>query len=66
MIVELAASGMSVLLISSEMEEVIGLAHRVVVMRRGRQVATLEEDNLREESILHSAFGSQGDPVGAA
>ena len=38
-LVELAADGRGVILISSELEEVLGLAHRVLVMRRGRIVA---------------------------
>ena len=41
---ELASKGLGVLLISSELEEVIGLSHRVLVMRRGRLVAELEGD----------------------
>ena len=39
---ELAADGLGVLLISSELEEILGLAHRVLVMRRGRIVAELD------------------------
>ncbi len=38
---ELAAQGLGVLLISSELEEVLGLAHRVLVVRAGRIVAEL-------------------------
>jgi ABC-type sugar transport system ATPase subunit len=59
LIVSLAASGMGVLLISSEIEEVLGLAHRVLVMRRGRIVAELSDDELNEELILRAAFGSE-------
>ena len=33
--------GMAILLISSEIEEIVGLAHRVLVMRAGRLVADL-------------------------
>src|SRR5205823_14162219 len=44
LIVELADQGMAVLLISSELEEVIGLAHRVLVMRRGRIVAEYDSE----------------------
>ena len=41
----LAADGLGViLLISSELEEILGLAHRVLVMRRGALVAELEGD----------------------
>jgi ABC-type sugar transport system ATPase subunit len=58
LIVSLAAEGMAVLLISSEIEEVLGLCHRVLVMRRGRIVAELSGDELREDSVLRAAFGS--------
>jgi ABC-type sugar transport system ATPase subunit len=52
----LAEEGMAVLLISSEHEEVLGLAHRVLVMRAGRIVAELEGDAMNEESLLRAAF----------
>jgi ABC-type sugar transport system ATPase subunit len=64
LIVSLAASGMGVLLISSEIEEILGLSHRVLVMRRGRIVAEFAEDDLDEEPILRAAFGSE--PAAAA
>ena len=41
----LAEQGMAVLLISSEHEEVLGLAHRVLVMRGGRIVAELDREH---------------------
>ena len=63
LIVSLAAVGMGVLLISSEIEEILGLAHRVLVMRRGRIVAEFAEADLAEEPILRAAFGSE--PAGA-
>jgi ABC-type sugar transport system ATPase subunit len=56
---ELAERGMAILLISSELEELVGLAHRVVVMSRGAQVTTLEGDDVREDTILHAAFGQE-------
>jgi rhamnose transport system ATP-binding protein len=52
----LAAEGLGVLLISSELEEVLGLAHRVLVMRRGRIVAELAGDAISEGAILAAAF----------
>jgi simple sugar transport system ATP-binding protein/ribose transport system ATP-binding protein len=52
----LAADGLGVLLISSELEEVIGLAHRVLVMRRGRLVDELVGDAIAEGAILAAAF----------
>jgi ABC-type sugar transport system ATPase subunit len=57
----LAAQGVGVLLISSEIEEVIGLAHRVLVVRAGRIVAELEGEQVDEETIMRSAFG--GEPL---
>jgi rhamnose transport system ATP-binding protein len=59
LIVSLASSGMGVLLISSEIEEILGLAHRVLVMRRGLIVAEFLENELDEEQILRAAFGSE-------
>jgi simple sugar transport system ATP-binding protein/ribose transport system ATP-binding protein len=58
LLVRLAAEGTAIVVISSEMEEVVGLAHRVVVMARGRPVATLEGDDVTEDNILHAAFAA--------
>lgn len=58
LIVRLAAEGMAVLLISNELEEILGLAHRVVVMRHGRLVADLEGETMTEGAILEAAFGT--------
>ncbi|HJX49070.1 MAG TPA: sugar ABC transporter ATP-binding protein [Gaiellaceae bacterium] len=55
-LVSLAESGMGILLISSELEEILGLAHRVAVMRRGRIVAELSGDEMTEAAILAAAF----------
>ena len=60
----LAADGLGIVLISSELEEIIGLAHRVLVMRRGRIVSDLEGDSITEGRILAAAFADQ--PSGAA
>jgi ABC-type sugar transport system ATPase subunit len=58
-LVALAAEGVGVLLISSELEEVIGLAHRVLVMRRGRLVSELRGDSIAEAAILAAAFADR-------
>ncbi len=52
-----AADGMGVLLISSEIEEVIGLAHRILVVREGRIVAEFDGD-ADEATVMRAAFGS--------
>ncbi|MBE7956300.1 sugar ABC transporter ATP-binding protein [Microbacterium oxydans] len=60
LIVRLAQEGMAVLVVSSEMEEVIGIAHRVAVMRQGEIVGTLAGDDVTEHAIALLAFGSDG------
>ena len=59
-ITSLTADGLGVILISSELEEVIGLSHRVLVMRLGRLVAELEGDAIAEGPILAAAFADAG------
>ena len=54
----LAEEGMAVLLISSEHEEVLGLAHRVLVMRQGRIVSELDATTMSEDAIMHAAFAT--------
>lgn len=58
-LVGLAAEGLAILLISSEMEEILGLAHRVVVMRAGRVTAELGPGEISEPAILNAAFEAQ-------
>jgi ribose transport system ATP-binding protein len=52
----LAQQGMGILLISSDVEEILGLAHRVLVMRHGKVVSELEEGTMSENAILTAAF----------
>ena len=56
-IAALAAEGKSIILISSEMQEVIGLSHRVVVVRTGRLAGVLEGAEITEEEIMRYAAG---------
>ena len=49
---------MAVILISNEVEEILGLAHRVLVMRSGRIVAELSGADMTEEAIVGAAFGA--------
>jgi len=53
----LAEQGISVVVISSELEEIIGLCNRVLVMRSGSIMGELSEDELSEESIMFLAAG---------
>jgi ribose transport system ATP-binding protein len=56
-IAALAAEGKSIILISSELQEVIGLSHRVVVMREGRLTGVLEGAEITEAEIMRYAAG---------
>jgi ABC-type sugar transport system ATPase subunit len=58
LLVELAAGGMAVLLISSEIEEVLGLSHRVLVMRAGRIVAEYAAQDATQETVMRAAFAA--------
>jgi simple sugar transport system ATP-binding protein/ribose transport system ATP-binding protein len=55
----LAADGMAVLLISSELEEVLGLSHRLLVMRGGSIVARFEGDEMSEDAVMAAAFATE-------
>jgi ribose transport system ATP-binding protein len=54
-----AAEGRSVLLISSELPEILGLAHRILVMREGRIAAELDAASTNQEEILRYALGAE-------
>ena len=52
---QLASSGVGVMMISSELPEVIGVCDRVLVMREGRVCGTLEGPEIDEKSIIRMA-----------
>lgn len=54
----LADSGIGVLLISSELPEVVGLCDRVVVMAQGHTIGEVEGEALSEQAIMHLAVQS--------
>ena len=53
----LADNGVGILMISSDMEEVIGVSDRVAVMHEGRIAGLLERDALSEQAIMSLAIG---------
>jgi ABC-type sugar transport system ATPase subunit len=61
----LAREGTAVIVISSEHEEVLGLAHRVLVMRGGRVAAAFDARDVTERAVLRAAL-RPGDPAVAA
>jgi simple sugar transport system ATP-binding protein/ribose transport system ATP-binding protein len=56
LIIAQARAGIGVLVISSDVEEVLGLAHRVLVIRGGRIVGEFAGTAMTEENILTAAF----------
>ena len=57
---ELAAKGKGVLMISSELPEVLGMSDRILVMRDGRIVGELKnEPGLTQEDVMAIAMGSE-------
>jgi rhamnose transport system ATP-binding protein len=55
MIVDLAKQGMAIILISSEMPELIGMSDRIIVLREGRQTAEFKRDEATQELVLRAA-----------
>ena len=55
----LAHEGRAVIVISSELIELIGLCHRVAVMRGGQLTATLADAQLSEEELIAHATGTR-------
>ena len=56
-IAAIAAEGVSVVVVSSEMPEIIGLCHRVVVMREGEITGVVTGDHINETEIVRYAAG---------
>lgn len=54
---ELAAQGLSVIMVSSEIPEIMGMSDRVVVMREGRIVGRFERAELSAEKLVRAAAG---------
>jgi ribose transport system ATP-binding protein len=54
----LAAEGVSVIAISSEMEEVLGISDRIAVMHEGRITGILQRQEFSEEAVMRLATGS--------
>ncbi|MHC4879609.1 MAG: sugar ABC transporter ATP-binding protein [Planctomycetota bacterium] len=54
---QLAEEGVAVLFVSSEMEEILGMSDRTLVMHEGRISGELQRDELSEESIMQLATG---------
>ncbi|TML96773.1 MAG: sugar ABC transporter ATP-binding protein [Actinobacteria bacterium] len=53
----LAAQGLTILLISSELLEILGMSDRILVMREGRLVAELSREEATQERVIQAAAG---------
>ena len=56
---ELAAEGVAILFVSSELEEVLGMSDRALVMHEGRLTGELQRCELSEEAVMRMATGQE-------
>ncbi len=54
---ELAGQGMAIMLISSDLPEVLAMSDRILIMREGHQMAILDHDEANQEKVLAHAMG---------
>ncbi|HJW84057.1 MAG TPA: D-xylose ABC transporter ATP-binding protein, partial [Anaerolineae bacterium] len=54
---DLAAQGMAILMVSSELPEVLGVSDRILVMREGRIVAEFSRAEASQDAIMRAATG---------
>ena len=58
---KLAADGVAILFVSSELEEIIGMSDRTLVMHEGQITGELDRSELTEQSIMNLATGQTVD-----
>jgi rhamnose transport system ATP-binding protein len=63
---ELAAQGLGIILISSDMPEIMAMSDRILVMREGRQIGIFTREEATQEIILTAAMGQNGGVMEAA
>ncbi len=57
---ELAAQGLAIILISSDLPEVLAMSDRILVMREGRQMGIFDQRDATQETIVASMMGQRG------
>jgi rhamnose transport system ATP-binding protein len=55
---ELAADGLSIIMVSSELPEILGMSDRVLVMKEGLSAGIFERDGLTPETLVRAATGN--------
>ena len=58
---DLAESGKSIIMISSELPEILRMSHRIVVMSEGRVTGTLDASEATQEQVMHYATLRRGE-----
>ena len=61
----LADEGVGILMISSDLEEVLGVSDRIAVMHEGRIAGTLQRPEFSEQAVMHLAVGLEAEETAA-
>ncbi len=61
---QLAEQGKSIIMISSELPEVLGMSDRVIVLNEGKKKGELSRDELSAEAVMHMIIRSEGENGG--
>ena len=61
---QLAEQGKSIIMISSELPEVLGMSDRVIVLNEGKKKGELSRDKLSAEAVMHMIIRSEGENGG--
>jgi ribose transport system ATP-binding protein len=56
---QMAERGAAILFASSDMEEILGMADRIIVMHEGKIAGELPRDRFSEQAVMHLATGSK-------
>jgi rhamnose transport system ATP-binding protein len=60
---ELAAQGFGIMLISSDLPEVLAMSDRILVMREGRQMGIFSHEAANQETVMTAAMGQAQQPI---
>ena len=63
LIVDLASKGVGILIVSSELEEVMGLSDRAYLIKNGKTIDEIVPANTTLDKVLYSLFGAKKEEV---